>query len=63
MFCEYKGLLKVFGTMRLTGDLHQNKSQFFETFSVENDEFFCCFLLRKNDFRDLCVSIWVFLAL
>ena len=23
MFCEHKGLLRVFGTMRLTGDLHQ----------------------------------------
>ena len=30
-FCERKGLLKIFGTMRLTGDLHQ---KYFPQFSV-----------------------------
>ena len=48
-FCEHKGLLKVFGTMRLTRNqflfrkISKKNSSiflFFERFSVENDEFF-----------------------
>ena len=35
----------------------------FQRFSVEKDGFFCCFQLGKNGFRDLCVFLWVFLAL
>ena len=62
-FCEHKALLKVFGTMRLAGDLHQknfskNSEKFFSQFSV-----FCCFHLEKNSFRDLCVSLRDFLPL
>ena len=67
-FCEDKRPLKVFGTMRLTGDQFFSKNLkkiflnflFFERFSVENDGFFCCFQLGRNGFRDLCVSLWVF---
>ena len=33
--CEHKRLLKVFGTMRLTGDLQKNFLFFFARFSVE----------------------------
>ena len=33
---------------------------FFLRFSVEQDGFFCCFQLRKGDFRVLCVSLRVF---
>ena len=43
-FCERKGLLNVFGTMRLTGDLHQKN--FFPQFSV----FYKGFPLRKMGF-------------
>ena len=51
-FCEHKGFLRGFGTMRLTGDLHLNFFRkfekklflifflFFERFSVEKDGFF-----------------------
>ena len=69
-FCEPKGLLKVFGAMRLTGNLHQiffsknsetNSSifLFFERFSVEKDVFLV-FPVGENDFRVLCVSRRVF---
>ena len=66
-FSKRKGLLKVFGTMRLTGDLHQkNFSKNFEKFSPSIFCFlksfpwrkmgFCCFQLVKKGFRDLCVK-------
>ena len=33
---------------------------FFLMFLVQKDGFFCCFQLKKNGFRDLCVSLRVF---
>ena len=65
--CVQKGFLRVFGTMRLTGDLHQkiflfkkNFSDFFvfKIFSVDKDVFYC-FKLTKSGFRVLCVSLCV----
>ena len=68
-FCERKGLLNVFGTIRLTGDQHQKSSEnfkknflsflFLKVFRWER-WVFCCFQLGKNGFRDLCVSLRVF---
>ena len=49
-FCEHKGLLKVFGTMRLTGELHK-KFEKFQIFLLLNFLFFQkCFRLRKMGF-------------
>ena len=71
-FCEHKRLLKVFGTMRLTGDqkfFSKNFEKKFPQFSNFWKVFgwkwwvFCCFQLGRNGFRDLCVSPWFFLAL
>ena len=70
-FCESSGLLKVFGTMWLTGD-HQKYFRkisefFFLKFSVLFIKVFrwerwvfCCSQLGKNGFRDLCVPHRVF---
>ena len=68
-FGSIKGLLKVFGTMRLTGDLFQKNfrkisnffpyfSAFLKMFPVEKDGFFVV-SSWKNGFRDLCVSLRV----
>ena len=70
-FASVKDCVKVFDTMRFTGDLLQknfrkisNFSPFFLFFFEKcfrlRDGFFCCFQLRKNGFRDLCVSLRVF---
>ena len=51
-FCEHKGLLGVFGTMRLTGDFH--RKNFPEIFGYRIFLSFCFlknFWLRKMDFR------------
>ena len=50
-FCEHKGLLGVFGTMRLTGDLHLKIPSFFlEGFRLRKI-LFCCFQLGKLVFE------------
>ena len=60
-FCEHKGhCIKVFGTMRLAEDLHQN---IFSSIIRFLKWFFCCFQLEKKEFRVLCVFSWVFLVL
>ena len=46
-FCEHKALLKVFGTMRLAGDLHQ---KIFEKIFFLNFLFFKGLRLRKMGF-------------
>ena len=46
-FCERKGL-NVFGTVRLTGNLHKKNSIFFPQFSV----FFSRFSIEKDGFFD-----------
>ena len=48
--CEHKRLLKVFGTMRLTGDLQKN-FVFLQGFPLRKVGF-CSFQLGKNGFRD-----------
>ena len=49
-FCEHKALLKVFGTMRLAGDLHQkNFRKISKIFSL-NFLFFKGLRLRKMGF-------------
>ena len=51
-FCEHKALLKVFGTMRLAGDLHQKN--FWKTSEKIFSSIFCFFFkglrLRKMSF-------------
>ena len=74
-FCEHKELFRVFGTMQLTGDLHQKN--FSKNFKKNFPHFLKYFLkgfrLRKMDFllfpvgenglRVLSISLGVFLAL
>ena len=58
-------LLRVFGTMRFTGDIFWRTNRFFshfsfvERFSVEQHGFFAVSNWGKGDFRVLCVSFRV----
>ena len=49
-FCERKGLFKVFGTMRITGDLHQ---KVFEKFRIFLSPVFCFFLKKSFPLRKM----------
>ena len=73
-FCEHKELLKVFGTVRFTGDLHLKffsknveifslNFLFFKKFSVEEDGFFAVFSWGRMVFETYAHPFEYFLAL
>ena len=71
-FCEHKGLLKVFGTVRFTGDLQlemfSKNDEFFLNFlflmfSVEKDGFFAVSSWRRMVFEIYAYPFGYFLAL
>ena len=71
-FCEHKGLLKVFGTVRFTGDFQLknfSKNDFFKffvfflMFSVEKDGFFDVSSWRRMVFEIYAYPFGYFLAL
>ena len=55
-FCEHKALLKVFGTMRLAGDLHQKNFRKISKSFFPNFLFFLRFTVEKDGFS--VVSSW-----
>ena len=66
-FEEHKGLLRGFGTMRLTGDLQEISKKFFHLCFFKGFRSrkmgFSLFPVGENGFRVVCVLLGCFLAL
>ena len=67
-FCEHRDLLRVFGTVRLSGNIFRKKFvnsflnfSFFERFSVEQDGFFAVSIWGKVVFEFYAYPFWYFL--